>query len=171
MLCTLFPGPDGLLRMSIPFAPEVKRRIRAWAKTSGKSTEEFSSQAIKDALARDRPTETARQECALNFFASYLLLAEFTSERHGGHPCFKTAGINRRPCPKYLQFRNTYRLHRHHRAHRLADQRARTEGTRRHARDCGMRAAEGRLLILHAARRSGPGEADRRRDRGRRGTA
>lgn len=113
--------------MSIPFAPEVKRRIRAWAKTSGKSTEEFSSQVIKDALARDRPTETARQECALNFFASYLLLAEFTSERHGGHPCFKTAGINRRPCPKYLQFRNTYRLHRHHRAHRLADQRARTE--------------------------------------------
>ncbi|MFF4306833.1 hypothetical protein [Streptomyces sp. NPDC001601] len=67
VLCTLFPGPDGLLRMSIPFAPEVKRRIRAWAKTSGKSTEEFLSQAIKDALARDRLTETARQECALNF--------------------------------------------------------------------------------------------------------
>ncbi|MFG3022135.1 hypothetical protein ACGFZQ_26900 [Streptomyces sp. NPDC048254] len=67
VLCTLFPGPDGLLRMSIPFAPGVKRRIRAWAKASGANTEEFLSQAIKDALARDRSTETARQECALNF--------------------------------------------------------------------------------------------------------
>ncbi|MFF4547435.1 hypothetical protein ACFY1J_24935 [Streptomyces sp. NPDC001406] len=53
--------------MSIPFAPGVKRRIRAWAKESGKSTEEFLSQAIKSALARDRYTETARQECSLNF--------------------------------------------------------------------------------------------------------
>ncbi|MFF4804695.1 hypothetical protein ACFY1U_41025 [Streptomyces sp. NPDC001351] len=67
VLCTLFPGPDGLLQMSIPFAPGVKRRLHAWAKASGKSTEEFLSQAIKDALARDRSTETARQECALNF--------------------------------------------------------------------------------------------------------
>ncbi|MEH0525929.1 MULTISPECIES: hypothetical protein [Streptomyces] len=67
VLCTLFPGPDGMLRMSIPFAPEVKRRIRGWARASGKSTEEFLSQAIKEALARDRSTETARQECALTF--------------------------------------------------------------------------------------------------------
>jgi hypothetical protein len=67
VLCTLFPGPDGLLRMSIPFAPRVKRRIRAWARASGKSTEEFLSQAIKDALARDRSAEAARQECTLNF--------------------------------------------------------------------------------------------------------
>ncbi|MEH0578036.1 hypothetical protein QBA54_26995 [Streptomyces sp. B21-108] len=67
VLCTLFPGPDGLLQMSIPFAPGVKRRIRAWAKASGKSTEEFLGQAIKDALARDRSTEKTSQECALNF--------------------------------------------------------------------------------------------------------
>lgn len=67
VLCTLFPGPDGMLRMSIPFAPGVKRRIRAWAQESGKSTEEFLSQAIKSALARDRSTEAARQGCALNF--------------------------------------------------------------------------------------------------------
>ncbi|MEU2283044.1 hypothetical protein ABZ614_14115 [Streptomyces sp. NPDC013178] len=67
VLCTLFPGPDGMLRMSIPFAPGVKRRIRSWAKASGKSTEEFLSQAIKDALARDRSTEAVRQGCALNF--------------------------------------------------------------------------------------------------------
>jgi hypothetical protein len=67
VLCTLFPGPDGSLQMSIPFAPGVERRIRAWAKASGKSTEEFLSQAIKEALARDRSTETARQECTLSF--------------------------------------------------------------------------------------------------------
>ncbi|MFI7410774.1 hypothetical protein ACIBU0_19140 [Streptomyces sp. NPDC049627] len=67
VLCTLFPGPDGMLRMSIPFAPGVKRRIRAWAKASGKSTDEFLSQAIKDALARDRATEAASQACALNY--------------------------------------------------------------------------------------------------------
>ncbi|MFI8984662.1 hypothetical protein ACIG63_06155 [Streptomyces antimycoticus] len=66
VLCTIFPGPDGLLQMSIPFAPGVKRRIRSWARASGKSTEEFLSRAIKDALARDRSAETARQECALN---------------------------------------------------------------------------------------------------------
>ncbi|WP_198533849.1 hypothetical protein [Streptomyces odonnellii] len=67
VLCTLFPGPDGMLQMSIPFAPGVKRRIRAWAQESGKSTEEFLSQAIKSALARDRSTEAERQGCALNF--------------------------------------------------------------------------------------------------------
>ena len=43
VLCTLFPGPDGMLRMSIPFAPGVKRRIRAWAKASGKSTDARSA--------------------------------------------------------------------------------------------------------------------------------
>ncbi|MDQ1046258.1 hypothetical protein [Streptomyces sp. V4I2] len=67
VLCTVFPGPDGMLRMSIPFAPGAKKRIRSWAKASGKSTEEFLSQAIKEALARDRSTEAARQGCALNF--------------------------------------------------------------------------------------------------------
>ncbi|MEV1082392.1 hypothetical protein AB0I98_29840 [Streptomyces sp. NPDC050211] len=67
VLCTLFPGPDGMVRMSIPFAPSVKRRIRAWARVAGKSAEEFLSQAIKDALARDRSTGTAGQECLLNF--------------------------------------------------------------------------------------------------------
>ncbi|MER7877165.1 hypothetical protein ABTY63_26975 [Streptomyces solisilvae] len=65
--CTLAPRPDGMPQMSIPFAPGMKRRIRMWAKASGKGTEEFLSQAIKDALARDRSTATASQECALNF--------------------------------------------------------------------------------------------------------
>ncbi|WP_405645207.1 hypothetical protein [Streptomyces sp. NBC_00019] len=67
VLCTVFPGPDGMLRMSIPFAPGVKRRIRAWARATGKSTEKFLGSAIREALARDRSTESARQECALNF--------------------------------------------------------------------------------------------------------
>jgi hypothetical protein len=67
VLCTLFPGPDGRLRMSIPFAPDVKRRIRAWAKASGKSSEDFLSEAIKEALARNRSTEAASQDCVLNF--------------------------------------------------------------------------------------------------------
>lgn len=67
VLCTLFPGPDGTLRMSIPFEPRVRKRIRSWARVAGKSTEEFLSGAIRDALARDRSTATARQECALNF--------------------------------------------------------------------------------------------------------
>ncbi|WP_369034019.1 hypothetical protein [Streptomyces adonidis] len=67
VLCTLFPGPDGMLRLSIPFAPEVKKRVRTWAKAAGKSTEDFLSGAVRDALARDRSTEAARQECALNF--------------------------------------------------------------------------------------------------------
>jgi hypothetical protein len=53
--------------MSIPFTPGVKKRIRAWARTSGKSTEDFLSGAVRETLARDRPTEAAHQECALNF--------------------------------------------------------------------------------------------------------
>ncbi|MEU1166171.1 hypothetical protein ABZ372_39530 [Streptomyces sp. NPDC005921] len=66
VLCTLFPGPDGMLRMSIPFTRGVKQRIRALARVSGKSTEAFLSRVIKDALARDRSAKTGRQECALN---------------------------------------------------------------------------------------------------------
>ncbi|MEU9324101.1 hypothetical protein AB0D91_09835 [Streptomyces canus] len=67
VLCTLFPGPDGMLRMSIPFTPGVKKRIHAWARASGKSPEDFLSGAVREALARDRSTEAGRQECALNF--------------------------------------------------------------------------------------------------------
>ncbi|WP_371579575.1 hypothetical protein [Streptomyces sp. NBC_01314] len=67
VLCTLFPGPDGMLRMSIPFAPAVRKRMRSCARAAGKSTEEFLSGAIRDALARDRATEAGRQDCALNF--------------------------------------------------------------------------------------------------------
>ncbi|MBD0840719.1 hypothetical protein [Streptomyces sp. TRM68416] len=67
VLCTLFPGPDGILRMSIPFTYGVKRRIRSWARAAGKSPEEFLSTAVKEALARDRSTDAASQDCALNF--------------------------------------------------------------------------------------------------------
>lgn len=67
VLCTLFPGSDGMLQMSIPFAPGVKRRIRSWAQAAGKSPEKFLSDAIKEALARDRSTKSAGQECALSF--------------------------------------------------------------------------------------------------------
>ncbi|MFJ6897432.1 hypothetical protein [Streptomyces hokutonensis] len=67
VLCTIFPGPDGMLRMSIPFTPGLKRRIRSWARAAGKSTEEFLSGAVREALARDRSTEAARQGCALHF--------------------------------------------------------------------------------------------------------
>ncbi|MFL1901125.1 hypothetical protein ACJWDR_18710 [Streptomyces tauricus] len=66
VVCTLFPGPDGMLRMSIPFTPGIKKRIRSWARTAGKSTEEFLSAAVREALARDRSTEAARQECVLS---------------------------------------------------------------------------------------------------------
>ncbi|MFI6022359.1 hypothetical protein ACIBCP_32560 [Streptomyces sp. NPDC051287] len=67
VLCTVFPGPDGMLRMSIPFKPGVRRRIRSWAKAAGKSPEDFLSGAIREALARGRPTSGIGQECALNF--------------------------------------------------------------------------------------------------------
>ncbi|MDF3140401.1 MULTISPECIES: hypothetical protein [unclassified Streptomyces] len=67
VLCTLFPGPDGMLRMSIPFIPGVKRRIHSWARAAGKNTEEFLSDAIREALARDRSSSAAAQECALGF--------------------------------------------------------------------------------------------------------
>jgi len=67
VLCTLFPGPDGTLRMSIPFEPAVRKRMRSWARAAEKSTEEFLSGAIRDALTRDRSTEAGRQDCALNF--------------------------------------------------------------------------------------------------------
>ncbi|MFI6547152.1 hypothetical protein ACIBO9_28280 [Streptomyces prunicolor] len=66
VLCTIFPGPDGMLRMSIPFEPEVKRRIHSWARMAEKSAEDFLSRAIREALARDRSTEAARQECLLS---------------------------------------------------------------------------------------------------------
>ena len=73
VLCTTFPGPDGMLRMSIPFEPGAKRRIRSWARAAGKSTEEFLGSAIREALARDRSTEAARQECALNFLLHHCI--------------------------------------------------------------------------------------------------
>lgn len=75
VLCTLFPGPDGMLRMSIPFASRVKRRICSWARAAGKSPEEFLSTAVKEALARDRSTDATCQYCALKFLLhSYTCL-------------------------------------------------------------------------------------------------
>ncbi|MDW4911359.1 hypothetical protein RB628_40260 [Streptomyces sp. ADMS] len=66
VLCTLFPGPDGMLRMSIPFTPEDRRRIRTLARATGKSAEDFLSDAVSEALARDRSDESARRDCVLN---------------------------------------------------------------------------------------------------------
>ncbi|MFF5979429.1 hypothetical protein ACFY78_11340 [Streptomyces olindensis] len=66
VLCPLFPGPDGMVRRSIPFTPGVKRRIRAWARLAGSSADKFLSRAIKDALARDHSKGITSQECDLN---------------------------------------------------------------------------------------------------------
>lgn len=67
VLCTLFPGPDGMLKMSIPFTTEAKRRIRSWAQLARVSPEDFLSNAVKEALARDRSNRAAGQECTLGF--------------------------------------------------------------------------------------------------------
>ena len=76
VLCTLLPGPDGMLRMSIPFTPEDRRRIRMLARAAGKSAEDFLSDAVSEALARDRSSNSARRECVLNLLFHHCTSGE-----------------------------------------------------------------------------------------------
>ncbi|MFD3923227.1 hypothetical protein [Streptomyces sp. NPDC058595] len=71
VLCTVFPGPDGRLRMSVPFPPKAAKRIRAQAAAAGKPVEEFLGDAVRQALARDRSTEATRRACLLNSLLSH----------------------------------------------------------------------------------------------------
>jgi hypothetical protein len=66
VLCSLFPGPDGKYRMSIPMSEQVQERIQRLASAEQKTPEEYVEQAIAQALARDRSTRRAQLECSLN---------------------------------------------------------------------------------------------------------
>ncbi|WP_405820661.1 hypothetical protein OG705_13975 [Streptomyces sp. NBC_00838] len=66
VLCTVLPGPDGRLRMSVPFPPSAAKRIHAQAAAAGQPVEEFLGDAVRQALARDRSSEAARRACLLN---------------------------------------------------------------------------------------------------------
>lgn len=75
VLCTVFPGPDGRLRMSVPFPPKAAKRIRAQAAAAGQPVDEFLGDAVRQALARDRSSEAARRACPLNsLFAHHAQL-------------------------------------------------------------------------------------------------
>ncbi|MEV5784296.1 hypothetical protein AB0L42_25280 [Streptomyces sp. NPDC052287] len=75
VLCSVFPGTDGKYLMSIPMADEVWERVRDHAATAGKKPEDFLSEAVAQALARERSDHRARLDCSLDG-----LLRAFTPE-------------------------------------------------------------------------------------------
>ncbi|NEC86411.1 hypothetical protein [Streptomyces sp. SID12501] len=90
VLCSLFPGPDGMYRMSIPMSVDALRRLRHQAVTEGKTPEGCLRDAVAQALARDRSTRRARLECQLN-----TLFREFTPEEVTGAAAQRIRGSDR----------------------------------------------------------------------------
>lgn len=60
VLFSMFPGPDGRYLMSIPMADEVWERVHDQAAVAGKKPEDFLSEAITQALARERSDHLAQ---------------------------------------------------------------------------------------------------------------
>lgn len=87
VLCGLFPGPDGMYRMSIPMSPGAQRRLRHQAVAEGNTPERFLQDGVAQALARDRSTRRAWLECQLN-----TLFREFTPEEVTGAAAQRIGG-------------------------------------------------------------------------------